>query len=111
MPVKETTFSENTRSSYRMFLDKHILPVLGDTLLVDVTPAMVTKLLVDFQKAGYSHATAIKLYNILTGVFEMAFLGDSIPMNPMLKVRRPAPRKGEQPKEESDKALTVKELA
>ena len=37
MPVKETTFSENARSSYRMFLDRHILPVLGDTLLTDVT--------------------------------------------------------------------------
>lgn len=29
MPTKEATFSENARSSYRMFLDKHILPVLG----------------------------------------------------------------------------------
>ena len=40
----------------------------------------------------------------------MAFLDDSIPLNPMLKVKRPAPRKVEQPKEESDKAYTVKEL-
>lgn len=111
MPTKEATFSENARASYRMFLDRHILPVLGDVLLTEVTPAMITKLLVDFQRAGYAHATAVKLYNILNGVFEMAFLDDSIPMNPMLKVRRPAPRKGEQPKEESDKALTVKELA
>ena len=110
MPTKETTFSENARSSYRMFLDKHILPVLGDTLMTDITPAMVTKLLVDFQKAGYAHATAVKLYNILNGIFEMAFLDDSIPMNPMLKVKRPAPRKDEPKKEESDKALTVKEL-
>lgn len=111
MPTKEATFSENARSSYRMFLDKHIFPVLGDTLLTEITPAMVTKLLVDFQKAGYAHATAVKLYNILNGVFEMAFLDDSIPMNPMLKVKRPAPRKDEQPKEESEKALTAKELA
>lgn len=111
MPIKETTFSENARSSYRMFLDKHILPVLGDNLLTDVTPAMVTKLLVDFQKAGYSHSTAIKLYNILNGVFEMAFLDDSIPMNPMLKVKRPTAGKHEAPKEESDKALTADELA
>lgn len=94
-----------------MFLDKHILPVLGDTLLTDITPAMVTKLLVDFQKAGYSHSTAIKLYNILNGVFEMAFLDDSIPMNPMLKVKRPTAGKHEVPKEESDKALTAEELA
>ena len=110
MPTKEATFSENARSSYRMFLDKHIFPVLGDVLLTEVTPAMLQKLLVDFQRAGYAHATAVKLYNILNGIFEMAFLDDSIPLNPMLKVKRPAPRKGEQPKEESDKAYTVKEL-
>lgn len=110
MPTKEATFSENARSSYQMFLDKHIFPALGDVLLTEVTPAMISKLLVDFQRAGYAHATAVKLYNILNGVFEMAFLDDSIPMNPMLKVKRPAPRKGEQPKEESDKAYTVQEL-
>lgn len=110
MPTKETTFSENARSSYRMFLDRHILPVLGDTLLIDITPAMVTKLLIDFQKAGYAHATAVKLYNILNGIFEMAFLDDSIPMNPMLKVKRPTAGKDERMKEETDKALTVKEL-
>ena len=111
MPTKEATFSENARSSYRMFLDKHILPVLGDVLLVEVSPAMISKLLIDFQRAGYAHATTVKLYNILNGIFEMAFLDDSIPMNPMLKVKRPAPRKDEQPKEESDKAYTVQELA
>lgn len=110
MPTKEATFSENARSSYRMFLDKHILPVLGDTLLTDVTPAMISKLLVDFQKAGYAHASAVKCYNILNGLFEMAFLDDSIPMNPLLKVKRPVPRKGEQAQEET-KALTAKELA
>lgn len=110
MPMKEAIFSENARSSYRMFLDKHIFPALGDVLLTEVSPAMIAKLLVDFQRAGYAHATAVKLYNILNGVFEMAFLDDSIPANPMLKVKRPAPRKGEQPKEEADKAYTVEEL-
>ena len=59
MPTKEATFSENARSSYRMFLDKHIFPVLGDVLLTEVTPAMISKLLVDFQRAGYAHATAV----------------------------------------------------
>lgn len=111
MPTKETTFSENARSSYRMFLDKHILPVLGDMLLVDVSSAILTKLLVDFQRRGYAHASAVKLYNILNGVFTMAFLDDSIPLNPMLKVKRPAPRKGETVQEEGDKALTVQELS
>lgn len=110
MPSKEAVFSENARSSYRMFLDKHIFPMLGDTLLTDVTPAMISKLMVDFQKAGYAHTSCVKLYNILNGIFEMAFLDDSIPINPLLKVKRPAPRKGERAQEET-KALTAKELA
>ena len=111
MPTKEATFSENARASYRMFLDKHIFPVLGDTLLTEVTPAMISKLLIDFQRKGYAHASAVKLYNILNGLFDMAFMDDSIPVNPLLKVKRPAPRKDESPKEESEKALTVKELS
>ena len=110
MPAKETTMTATSIETYRMFLDKHILPVIGDTLLVEITPAMISKLLLDFQKAGYAHATTVKLYNILNGVFDMAFMDDSIPMNPMLKVKRPAPRKDEAHKEESDKAFTVQEL-
>lgn len=110
MPTKEATFSENARSSYRMFLDKHIIPVIGESLLIDVSSAMLTKLLIDFQKNGYAHASAVKLYNILNGIFEMAFLDDSIPMNPMMKVKRPAPRKDENIQDESEKAFTVQEL-
>jgi len=92
-----------------MFLDKYILPVLGDTLLTDVSPVMLSTLLLNFQRQGYAHATTVKLYNILNGIFEMAFLDDSIPMNPMMKVKRPAPRK-EETREEAEKALTVDQL-
>lgn len=110
MPSKETTLAENTRSLYRMFLDKHIYPVIGDMLLVDVTPAILQKLILDFQQSGKAHSSALTLYVVLNGIFEMAFLDDSIPLSPMLKVKRPAPRKDEAPKEESSKALTVQEL-
>ena len=109
MPAKKATFSENARSSYRMFLDKHISPSLGDMLLTEITPAMLTKLLLDFQKAGYAHATTIKLYNVLNGIFQMAFLDDTIPINPMLKVKRPTPRKAEQI-ETVEQAYTVDEM-
>ena len=111
MPAKEATISENTRTSYRAFLEKHIYPVLGGIYMTDITPAMLSKLLIDFQRLGYAHATAVKLYIILNGIFEMAFLDDSINTNPMLKVKRPAPRKDELPKDENEKALTVKELS
>ena len=111
LPTKEISISENARSSYQMFLSKHILPVIGNMLLVDVSPAVITKLLVDFQRRGYAHASAVKLFNILNGIFTMAFLDDSIKINPMLKVKRPAPRKDEKKQEEGDKALTVQELS
>ena len=110
MPTKEATLSENARSNYRTYLDKHILPALGKQKLKDVSPAMIHKFLLEFQKKGYSHSTVIKVYNILNGIFEMAFMDESIPISPMLKVKRPAPRKDESQAEETDKALTVQEL-
>jgi len=55
IPTKEVKFSENARSSYRMFLDKHILPKLGDTLLTEITPAMVTKLMNSRKRKAKRH--------------------------------------------------------
>jgi len=111
MPSKSATFYENSRSSYQRNLDVHILPVLGDFLMVDITPAMISKLLLDFQKSGHAHASAVKIFNILNGIFQMAFLDDTIKTNPMLKVARPKPRKEEKAQDESDKAYTVQQLA
>ena len=110
MPIKEATFAENSRSNYHQCLENHILPALGDFTMRDITPSMLTKLLLDFQKSGKAHSSAVKLYNILNGVFKMAFLDDSIQENPMLRVTRPKPRKDEHVKEESEKAYTVQQL-
>ena len=110
MPMKEATFSKNARSSYWQFLNKHILPALGDFLMEDIAPAIISKFLLNFQKDGYAHASAVKLYNILNGIFQMAFLDDTIKGNPMLKVTRPAPRKDEKTQDEGEKAYTVQQL-
>lgn len=111
MPQKEITFSENARYSYRMYLDKHILPVIGSMPLPEVSSAMLTKMLTDYQKKGYAHASCVKLYNILNGIFDMAFMDDSIQVNPMLKVKRPSPRKDEGKTDDMDKAYTEDEVA
>ena len=112
MASKEQSFSENARSSYMMFLEKHIFPAFGDMLLVEISTAMINKFLLDFQKQGYKQATVTKLYNIMNGVFTMAFMDDSIPINPMLKANKPKASKDEkaQAKDESEKALTVERL-
>jgi integrase len=111
MPTKEATMTPNGCYSYRMNLDKHILPAIGDLLLIDVKPAIIQKLIVEFQKAGYKHASVVKLYNILNGLFNMAFMDDSIPISPMLKVKRPAPRKDENLGDDRKKAYTSQELS
>ena len=55
----------------------------------------ITALLLDIQAEGKAHSTVIKVYTILHSFFKMAYMGDMIDCNPMDKVERPKPRKGE----------------
>lgn len=109
MPAKEQSISENTRLSYKSNLDNHILPELGNYLMKDVTSAMITKLLLDFRK-DHSYGSAIKVYNILNGLFEMALFDDTVSVSPMNKVKRPKQKKDEKAISEADKALFADEL-
>lgn len=109
MPAKETTFSENSRSNYHQFLNSHVLPTLKDFPTKDIAPAMLTKPLLNFQKSGKAHASAIKLYNILNVMFKMAFLDDFIKENSMLCVTRPKPRKDNHVQDEGEKAYTIQQ--
>lgn len=109
LATKSISVAENTRSSYKNNIDKHIKPVIGDMLLTEVSSAMLTKLLTDYQAAGHAHESCKKLYNILNGIFDMAFMDDSIPMNPMLKVKHPVQKKDDKMESEEDKAYTVEE--
>lgn len=110
MDQKKVTLSENARYNYQLFLDRHIYPKLGNCLLVNVNTAMLKKLLSDFQSEGYSHSSCIRLYNILNGIFKSAYMDDTIDRNPMDKVQRPTPRKGEKVETGEAKALSAKEL-
>lgn len=95
MPSKAVTMSENSRSNYQGYLDHKIYPVLGELKLPEITPAQLTALLLSIQSEGKAHATVVKVYTILHGLFKMAYLGDMIDRNPMDKVERPKPRKDE----------------
>ena len=95
MPSKTVTMSENSRSNYQGYLDHKIYPVLGELKLLEITSAQLTALLLSIQSEGKAHATVVKVYTILHGLFKMAYLGDMIDRNPMDKVERPKPRKGE----------------
>ena len=109
MPAKSVTMSENGRSSYQSCLDKKVYPILDDLKMPEITPAQITALLLDIQAAGKAHATVIKVYTVLHSLFKMAYMGDMIDRNPMDKVERPKPRKGEV-KAESPAAYTAEEV-
>ena len=109
MPAKSVTMSENGRSSYQSCLDKKVYPILGDLKMPEITPAQVTALLLDIQATGKAHATVIKVYTVLHSLFKMAYMGDMIDRNPMDKVERPKPRKGEV-KAETPAAYTAEEV-
>jgi integrase len=100
--------SENTRSTYQSYLDKRILPALGGYKLRDITPAMVSALLLSMQKEGLSQSTCVKVYTILLGLFKTAYLQDHVDKNIMDKVQRPKPRKDEIKKQ--IEAYTAEEL-
>lgn len=110
MAEKEIHLAENTKLQYRRLLDSVIFPVIGNILLVDVTPAIISKMIFDYQKLGYAHSSALALHTVLNGVFQMAFLDNSITFNPVSKVKRPKARADEAPRDESDLAYTVEEL-
>lgn len=110
MPCKKLSLAETTRTQYQQMLDRYIYPAIGDKLLIDVTPAMIKKIIVDFQLAGKSISSTRTLYVVMNQLFTMAFRDDSIPISPMLKVDKPKERKDIIKKSEASKAYSAAEL-
>ena len=109
MPAKSVTMSENGRCAYQGSLNHWIYPALGDLKMPDITPANITALLLSMQSVGKAHATCVKVYTILHSLFKMAYMTDVVPVNPMDKVERPKPRKGEI-KDKDVEAYTIDEV-
>lgn len=109
MPTLSVRCSENTRSSYQGNLDNWIYPAIGEIKMPEITSANLSALLLSMQSAGKAHATTVKCYTILHGIFKMAFMADIIDRNPMDKVERPKPRKDERKSTEAE-AYTAEEL-
>ena len=109
IPTKKQTLSKKTIADYNDYFRLHILPALGDYLLTEISTAMIQKLLLDYG-ADHAHNSTIKLYAIISGFFDMAFMDDSISFNPMLKIKRPKENKDIKKTPESEKALTAEQL-
>ena len=68
--LEHRNISRRTRDSYRYLLDLHILPVLGDSVLAEITPEDVR---VWFAGLGTEHETRnARAYGVLTAIFHTA---------------------------------------
>lgn len=110
LPCKGHTITENTRASYEGNFTTWIFPALGDFKLPEITPPQITALLVGMQSQGKAHASVVKVYSLLQGVFKMAYQEEAIPRNPMDRIERPKARKDEIRPEEPQ-AYTPEEAA
>lgn len=110
MARKNLELEEKTRRGYQMVLDKQIYPVFGDSLMQDITPAMINKLLIDFQQSGRAFSYLHQVYVVLNGVFSSAYKDGTISDPVMLKVEKPRQRKDAATVPETEKALSLEKL-
>jgi integrase len=91
----------STIYGYQSLLEKHILPVLGDKRLVDITPTAITEFLTGIARArdnGRRGPKLLNVYTLLRHMFEVATEYDLIPSNPVRKkLHRPKYRAKEKP--------------
>ena len=109
MPAKKVRLAESTRDSYQRCLDNWIYPKIGDRKITEVTPEEIDALLLDLQSDGKAHASCVKCYAVLSGLFKRARKKRVIQVNPMDLVDRPTPRKDEIISEDVD-SCTVAEV-
>ncbi len=93
MPAKAITCAEKTRQYYQGALDRYLYPVFGDTPLSEITSAQLSAFFLSKQASGLSHSTLLGVYTTLNQLFQMAYMEDSIPRNPLDKVKRPRQKK------------------
>jgi len=96
LPLKARTASVNTIRLYATLLEQHVFPSWGGLKLGDITPAMVSALLLDI--AGRrSHATVASTLAALRALFACAVEDGTLAASPVEKVKAPAKRKDDEP--------------
>ena len=81
--------SENTAYNYRLQLEKHIYPDIGQIELSEMKSGDINEQLRKYQMSSASLSTAIKVYTIVRAVMKMAYKDELIDRNPMDRVDRP----------------------
>lgn len=93
---KRTSVKENTLKVYTALVNNHILPVLGDLPIGDITPRHIQNLYNDlFESKKLSGENIQKVHSIINESLNKASAHDMIMKNPVLAVKRPKAAKKE----------------
>jgi len=80
------TCKKSTNEDYGHILKKHILPVLGNKPVSEITRSMVKQLLLKKVAKGYSSSTVTHIKNAISGPLNIAVDDEIIPSNPAHKL-------------------------
>lgn len=80
----------STRASYRMHLDRYLIPALGVTLVTEVSPVQVERLVHDLAARGLAPGTINRVLATLRSAMAHAVRTGLIPVSPVAGIRVPA---------------------
>ena len=109
MPQKRATAARSSLRAYEVNLRLHVLPTLGDSLLGEITPPMITALFYQLQAEGLADKTLNLIWNITGEIFSTAVQDEVLDHSPMQKARRPAASKDAKV-DQDKKAYTAEEM-
>lgn len=109
MPQKRATAARSSLRAYEVNLRLHVLPALGDSLLGEITPPMITALFYQLQAEGLADKTLNLIWNITGEIFSTAVQDEILDHSPMQKARRPAASKDAKV-DQDKKAYTADEM-
>ncbi|MCD8051909.1 MAG: site-specific integrase [Clostridiales bacterium] len=109
LPEKMQTCAASTVDLHQRNLRNWVLPVIGDIRIDQVTPPMLSKIILDVQQAGRKASTTLNIYHLLNNIFAAAEFQELISTNPVRRVKKPQPKKDDV-RPDSEKALTAEQL-
>lgn len=95
---------QNTWESYETIVRKHIVPTIGTTPILKITPQEIRRMLADKAKSGLSGRTCEYIYIVLNQALKQAKNDGMIQINPCDPIKKPRPDK------KQIQVLTVDEL-
>jgi len=85
---KKDKVAYKSYQNYKLYVDKHIVPAIGDLKLTDVRPAHIEKL--HGEKTSLSASARKHIHLALKGLFETAVENNLCQSSPMSRVKAPA---------------------